>query len=365
MNIITIPDGMLFGPECGWGQIRYDQVDESEADGSSDVRVRGRPRWTCSLVPPQRLKQGAEAQKWESMLLGLKGRTNVLAAYDPVRPLPAGGVWSTVTIAKRSLTCTSLLGVQYSEGAYTDQAHQGGALVAGKFTSAAKDHVLGLNSAQEVYGLNFDYCFFGNPAGELYVFVDGAFVGGPTTYNSSTSLVIIDNGLTVRWFKDATLLHTAASSGVPLYGVFSFGLAGSKIDEIYFLPQPEPAHCPAFSVRTTGGTSANFAIDGLTLDAPEETVGRTFSAGDKIQLGGGFGTSELVRIQVSGPVDAAKQIFLALTDPLRLSYAAGASVTTEKPLAYFGAASDRVSWGYNGTGLLVKGYSFDGRERWR
>jgi len=211
MAVITIPDGLLLGPECGWGQVRYDQVDESEADGSSDVRVRGRPRWTVTLVPPQKLRQGAEAQKWESMMLGLKGKTNVLAAYDPVRPQPASGTWANGTV----------------------------------------------------------------------------------------------------------------SVDVP---------AGNSF--FYF-------------------------------SSPGTAPGTQISIGDKIQIGTGFGTSELVRVTANATLAIAHDVGVNFDPPLRNSYVVGAVVTLVKPVAYFGSTGDRVSWSYDRTGLMVKGYSFSGLERWR
>lgn len=118
MAIVTIPAGMLFGPQCGMGQRRYDTVDQSETDGSSDVRLRGHPRWTISLAAPQKLTL-AEAAVWRSTLLALNGRVNVLAAYDPVRLVPRGTLRGTPTLAATATAGATSLSVTSSTSGQT------------------------------------------------------------------------------------------------------------------------------------------------------------------------------------------------------------------------------------------------------
>lgn len=206
MAIVTIPAGMLFGPQCGMGQRRYDTVDQSEADGSSDVRLRGHPRHTIALVPPQKLTL-AEAAIWRSTLLALNGRVNVLAAYDPVRLVPRGTLRGSPVLA-----------------------------------------------------------------------------------------------------ADAT--------------------AG------------------ATSISVTSSTS-----------------GQTVLAGDMLQVGTGFGTSQLV--EAKADVTLSPTGTVQICAPIRKTIASGATVTWDRPVAYYRNNAENVSWQYNGTGLHVVGFSFDGLEAWR
>lgn len=118
MAIVTIPAGMLFGPNCGMGQRRYDSVDQSETDGSSDVRLRGHPRWTISLAAPQKLTL-AEAVKWRSTLLALEGKVNVLAAYDPVRLAPRGTLRGTPVLAANAVAGATSISVTASVSGQT------------------------------------------------------------------------------------------------------------------------------------------------------------------------------------------------------------------------------------------------------
>lgn len=70
-------------------QARFDLTDQSDVTGSAFTRLFGPPRWRLSLVSPDVLGLD-KAALWETMLFTLRGSVNVLAAYDPVRPLPRG-----------------------------------------------------------------------------------------------------------------------------------------------------------------------------------------------------------------------------------------------------------------------------------
>lgn len=211
-SVVTIPNGLLIGSGVGMGQQRFDQFDQSESDGSSDTRLRGRPRWIMQLQPPSRLRNNtAEALLWEGMVWALNGRVNVLAAWDPGRPNPVGGAWATA------------------------------------------------------------------------VTTSGALSAGAT------------------------------------------------------------------SVTLAFGSGDN---------------GKQLANGDKMQLGTGFGTSELVRV-TTATLNAGGTSTVTFDPPLRRSYTSGTAVTVNKPLGYFMNNSDRISWQYDGNGLLVSGFALDLVERWR
>jgi hypothetical protein len=98
MAIYTLPTTLKLGPECGIGQRRYDMLAASDTTGNTQVRVLAPPRWTMSLVQPERLTL-AEANAWAALLVGLRGRVNVLAAWDVVRPAPLGTMRGALTLA--------------------------------------------------------------------------------------------------------------------------------------------------------------------------------------------------------------------------------------------------------------------------
>lgn len=97
MSIITLPTTLKLGPGCGLGQRRFDLLASSDANGTDQVRLFGYPRWTLALVQPERLSL-AEAGAWSALLLQLRGRVNVLAAWDPVRPAPQGTMRGAMTL---------------------------------------------------------------------------------------------------------------------------------------------------------------------------------------------------------------------------------------------------------------------------
>ena len=51
--------------------------------------------------------------------------------------------------------------------------------------------------------------------------------------------------------------------------------------------------------------------------------------------------------------------------PIRVAIASGATITWDRPVAYYRNQAGDVAWQYSGTGLHVSGFSFDGLEAWR
>lgn len=98
MSIITLPPTLKLSPGGGVGQRRFDLLTQSDSTGSQQARLLGPPRWTLRLVQPEFLTL-AEAGQWSALALQLRGRVNVLAAWDPARPAPGGTVRGTLTLA--------------------------------------------------------------------------------------------------------------------------------------------------------------------------------------------------------------------------------------------------------------------------
>lgn len=96
-TVITLPTSLLFAPESGMGQARFDVLAASDTTGTVQARELAPPKWTLKLLQPQRLTR-PEAGQWRSVALQLAGRTHVLAAYDPNRRAPAGTARGTATL---------------------------------------------------------------------------------------------------------------------------------------------------------------------------------------------------------------------------------------------------------------------------
>ena len=98
MSIVTLPATLKIGINSGVGQRRFDLLTQSDSNGSQQARLMGPPRWTLRLVQPEWLAL-AEAGEWSALLMQLRGRVNVLAAWDPARPAPRGTLRGTLTLA--------------------------------------------------------------------------------------------------------------------------------------------------------------------------------------------------------------------------------------------------------------------------
>jgi hypothetical protein len=100
MSIITLPAAVAakLAPGSGVGQRRFDLMSQSDSNGAQQARLLGPPRWTLQLVQPAFLTL-AEGGLLAALVLQLRGRVNVLAAWDPARPAPAGTLRGTLTLA--------------------------------------------------------------------------------------------------------------------------------------------------------------------------------------------------------------------------------------------------------------------------
>ena len=98
MAIITLPTTLRLGARGAMGQRRFDLLSQSDSSGTQQTRLLGPPRWTLQLVQPQLLTL-AEAGAWAALLLQLRGRVNVLAAWEPTRAAPQGTARGTLVLA--------------------------------------------------------------------------------------------------------------------------------------------------------------------------------------------------------------------------------------------------------------------------
>lgn len=97
--IITPANTMKFGAGSGIGLITSELLSSSAYTGSTQSRVLGPPRRTLKLVQPTPLTQ-TEAGEWFALLGKLRGRSNILQMWDPLRPKPLGTVRNTAWTVK-------------------------------------------------------------------------------------------------------------------------------------------------------------------------------------------------------------------------------------------------------------------------
>lgn len=100
MAIITLPTALKVGPDCDWGLQHYALVGASESGGSEQVRLLSPSRWVATLKPPEWLSVAAgELAEWQALAAQLRGRVNVLAAWNWSQPAPRGTMRGTLTLS--------------------------------------------------------------------------------------------------------------------------------------------------------------------------------------------------------------------------------------------------------------------------
>lgn len=80
MAVITIPSG-LWVDQFTWGQNNYGLSFANGDTGSQQTRVLAPPRWTATLAIGAKLR-AAEAAKWQTFILQLRGKINQAALYN-------------------------------------------------------------------------------------------------------------------------------------------------------------------------------------------------------------------------------------------------------------------------------------------
>ena len=89
MSIVTLPATLRIGAGGGMGQTRFDLFTQSDSTGAQQLRLMAPPRWTLRLVQPDNMGQ-SDAGFWQALVLQLRGRVNILAAWDTSKPSPQG-----------------------------------------------------------------------------------------------------------------------------------------------------------------------------------------------------------------------------------------------------------------------------------
>jgi len=79
------------------------------------VRLLAPPRWTLRLVQPDHLTR-ADAAVWQALALQLRGRVNVLAAWDVSKAAPVGTMRGSMTLAALAAAGDATLSVTAGAG---------------------------------------------------------------------------------------------------------------------------------------------------------------------------------------------------------------------------------------------------------
>lgn len=87
----------------------------------------------------------------------------------------------------------------------------------------------------------------------------------------------------------------------------------------------------------------------------------TLEPGDMLQVGTGYGTSQLFMVTAAGVGGGSISVF----PPARLAFASGTAITWDKPCSYFRGMSVSSTWqGSPAGGGIVQGMSLNALEAW-
>lgn len=104
-TVITLASDILLG-NFAISLRNYDVEEVSPLTGHSDVNVFGHPRWAAVIQPMSGLEKRFAAA-WEVLALQFRGKRNVVALWDVVKPEPLGTLRTNPTLvsaASRSAT---------------------------------------------------------------------------------------------------------------------------------------------------------------------------------------------------------------------------------------------------------------------
>lgn len=94
MSVNVFPT-TLYASKMSWSQQRCDAEFRS-AFGAQAVEVSP-PLWAITIEAPN--MRDSKAGAWKALVMQLRGKTNQLAMYDPMRPVPTGTLRGTLVLA--------------------------------------------------------------------------------------------------------------------------------------------------------------------------------------------------------------------------------------------------------------------------
>lgn len=120
---------------------------------------------------------------------------------------------------------------------------------------------------------------------------------------------------------------------------------------------------PRGTMRGTMTLSADPALGAtsISITAGAGQANTTLKAGDKLQIGTGLGTSQLVMVTADATANGSGVITVSVEPPLRVDFASGAAVTWDRASAYFKLAQSSTGWQFNPSvyGPLMTGMALD------
>lgn len=101
----------------------------------------------------------------------------------------------------------------------------------------------------------------------------------------------------------------------------------------------------------------------LVINGGSGQAGQTFLSGDWVGVGSGLG-SQVVNVVADAVANGSGQVTLTVEPPLRLAWPNGTAIVWDKPLIYYKAVSQAVSWDYRPGWNTLRGFQGEFVEQW-
>ena len=383
MSIITLPATLKFGVDSGVGQRRFDLLMQSDSNGSQQARLLGPPRWTLRLVQPEWLTL-TEAGAWAALLMQMRGRVNVLAAWDVARPAPRGtarGSMVTSGTTAAGATFVAIAGATHRNlirhtqdlggaswsgaAAVTANTHVApdGTTTADTITDGSGAALQGRGQSIAVTSDSSSYVFSvyvrkTSGATQPTFLLDCTFTGGTA----------VGNGVRLNTDTGAVLHGSAVVADAGSYWRVMAPLSNNSSGNTTAGLSLFPACAPYGLVSLDNSQIGSAVVWGAQIErgtvATDYAAGATLLAGDWLQVGTGLGTSQCCMVVADAIAAADGLLTAAIEPPLRTDFSSGTVVAWDKPLAYYRQQTDSSTWTYIAGGLAVSGLSLDLMETW-
>jgi len=129
-------------------------------------------------------------------------------------------------------------------------------------------------------------------------------------------------------------------------------------DPVRALPQGSMRGSPALAAAATAGSYT------ASINAGGGQAGTTLKAGDWLQLGTGYGTSQLVKVVQDLTLNGSGIGTVTFEPAIRFTIPLNSTVIYDKPVAYYGLASSPPGWSRQTNNTLTTGFAFDLLEQW-
>ncbi len=165
-----------------------------------------------------------------------------------------------------------------------------------------------------------------------------------------------------HWALSLTQPGVLTDAEAGLWKAMLLGLRGS-VNYLHAYDPNRRAPFGTFRGSPTLAAAAAYGDNAISLDGGAGQAGRTLLIGDWLQVGSGFGTSQLVAVTSNATANGSGVIAVTIEAPLRMAFASGAAVTWDHARGYFRRPPGRLGWAPY-AGRYTQGLAADLMESW-